>query len=299
MKTKTDICITDYDLLDWQEMFDYGEFAYCIVGNEICPDTGRPHKQGFIQFKKNTTFNKIKKLPFWPNHLHFDWRRKSVEVNIKYCRKDGDWEEFGEPNFGSQGKRTDLEEIAQRIKEGASLLQISFDYPGQWMRYSSGIKSLYTNWQILNAPEWRDIDVTIYVGRSGSGKTSKVSMKDTFIVNMENKQEFMFDGYMGEKTILLDDFYGQIKYHYMLRILDGYQLPLNIKNGKSTALWTKVFITSNQTPSLWYSQGLRSLKRRITNLYEVIEGNTKLLSLATKKNYETDTESEDDSSDTE
>lgn len=297
MKTKTDVCITDYELLDWEEMFEFGEFSYCIMGNEICPDTSRPHIQGFIQFKNDMTWKKIKDLPFWSTKTHVEWRKKTVQNNIDYCKKDGDWKEWGTPCMGHQGMRSDLDEITEEIKKGKSLLEISFNFPAQWIRYSNGIKSLYSNWIILNGPEWRDITTTIYVGESGAGKTRKVPKKDTFIVNMENKSEFIFDGYLGQKTILIDDFYGQIKYHYMLRILDGYELPLNIKNGKMIALWENVFITSNVTPTLWYSSGLRSLKRRINNLYEVREGNTIPLSLETKKSYEIES-SDEESSDT-
>ena len=37
-----------------------------------------------------------------------------------------------------------------------------------------------------------------------------------------NNGSLWFDGYRGQKTILLDDFYGWIKYHTLLQITDGY-----------------------------------------------------------------------------
>ena len=136
--------------------------------------------------------------------------------------------------------------------------------------------------------EYRNILCNVYVGPSGSGKSKIVReiYKDIFTVNTQNRQEFLFNNYNGEKTILFDDFYGGVSYHYMLAILDGYRLPLNIKNGDTVAMWDTVIFTSNKCPELWWENGLRNVKRRITNLWEVREGNTKPLSLETQKKWE-------------
>lgn len=295
------MAITDFELLDWGEIYERGELQYVIMGEEICPDTERSHFQGFLQFKNETTLREFKNMI--SKKTHIEWRVGTVEQNINYCKglckkkdfKENKWEEWGRPSLGKQGFRTDLESVMDSIKDGMGLVEISLEYPGQWVRYSNGIKGLWHNHLLSNAPTWRDVITTVYVGRQEAGKTILISNDDLFRVNCENKQEFLFDGYMGEGTILLDDFYGQIKYHYMLRILDGYPLPLNIKNGRTTAVWNKIFITSNQTPALWYSAGLKSLRRRINFLYEVRKGNTELFSLGIKekKNYETDDEDSD------
>lgn len=284
MKNNNDICFTDFDLSNlWENKFDENDMHYLLIGREICPETDRPHIQGFVQFVNDLSIREFKKK--YSSSAHLEWRKGTVQENLDYCKKEDDWTEFGIPRHGKQGKRSDWDSCHKDIKNGMKLGDIMINYCNLWLRYSNGIKSIYFNYKQMNAPKIRNIRVVCYVGVSGSGKTSRVPIDDTFWVNLDNKKEFLFDGYMGEKVILLDDFDGQISYNYMLRILDRYTLPLNIKNGRMMAEWEEVYITSNVTPELWYPRGARALKRRITLLEEVIEGNTKPLSLDKKINY--------------
>ena len=59
-------------------------------------------------------------------------------------------------------------------------------------------------------------------------------------------------GYMGEKTVLIDDFYGQIPFAELLNILDGHRLQLNVKGSHAYAAFDTVIITSNESPLDWY-----------------------------------------------
>ena len=73
-----------------------------------------------------------------------------------------------------------------------------------------------------------------------------------------------WDGYMGEKTLIIDDFDGWISHNRMLGLLDGYQCRLAIKGGFTYARWTKVIITSNKRPESWYDGVItEALKRRL------------------------------------
>jgi len=69
---------------------------------------------------------------------------------------------------------------------------------------------------------------------------------------MNPEDTFPFDGYEGQKEILIDDFYGNIKLNFLLKILDGHKLRINIKGGHRYALWNKVYITSNTQVDEWY-----------------------------------------------
>jgi hypothetical protein len=110
----------------------------------------------------------------------------------------------------------------------------------------------------------RDVRVEVFWGGAGTGKTREVMLRDggAFFVNAGDT--FPFDGYGGEKTICLDDFYGGLPYHYLLRVLHGWQLRIPVKGSHRYARWTRVFITSNKPPEQWYQQGMTdALKRRI------------------------------------
>lgn len=61
---------------------------YYVMGNEICPNTQRPHVQGFIQ-----THDKIRPEERWGTRTtHWEKTKKTNEQNYMYCRKirDGD-----------------------------------------------------------------------------------------------------------------------------------------------------------------------------------------------------------------
>ena len=61
-----------------------------------------------------------------------------------------------------------------------------------------------------------------------------------------------FDGYNGDKTLLLDELRGNIKLSYLLQILDPYPLKVEVKGGTVNAEWDRVFITTNTPPEKWY-----------------------------------------------
>jgi hypothetical protein len=112
---------------------------------------------------------------------------------------------------------------------------------------------------------FRQVEVIVHWGDAGTGKTKKPYEEGAFI--FDDYDNGWWDGYDGESVICLDDFYGGIKYSYLLRLLDGYQCRLKIKGGFTYAQWSKVYITSNKKPSEWYAQGMtNALGRRITDV---------------------------------
>jgi len=58
---------------------------YMIFGREICPSTGTPHLQGFVQFKSKRSFLVVKCLLPWGTHI--EKARESAFVNAQYCKK--------------------------------------------------------------------------------------------------------------------------------------------------------------------------------------------------------------------
>lgn len=52
--------------------------------------------------------------------------------------------------------------------------------------------------------------------------------------------------------MVLDDFYGWLKYDEMLRLMDRYPMLVQTKGGQATFLAKKLLITSNTLPASWY-----------------------------------------------
>jgi len=80
----------DFEHLD--ELNHQGHFKYLIYGKEICPTTGTPHLQGFLQLKKKQRFTGLKKLLGSKYHLD---PADYPELAAEYCKKDGEYIEFG------------------------------------------------------------------------------------------------------------------------------------------------------------------------------------------------------------
>lgn len=88
-------------------------FRYLIFGRETGA-SGTPHLQGFCIFPTPKRLRAVRSL--LSARVHVERARGTSQQARDYCKKDGDYEEFGE--FPSQaGRRNDLESIIQWADE--------------------------------------------------------------------------------------------------------------------------------------------------------------------------------------
>lgn len=86
---------------------------FLVFGREIGA-TGTPHLQGFIIFKDQLRFNRVQEL--LPGcHLSV---ARTVQQAAEYCRKDGDFEEFGTIPVDTSGKRSDIDRFKEAVENG-------------------------------------------------------------------------------------------------------------------------------------------------------------------------------------
>lgn len=237
---------------------------YLVIGKEI-GESKTPHLQGYCELTKKISFGKLKKL--LPT-AHIERRMGSAQQAATYCKKDDDYYESGE--ISKQGKRTDLANVYDAIKNGSSNTEIADEYPSTYMRHYKAVDRVRFDQARLDK-EFEKINVTVYIGESGTGKTRKAYTEDPNLYRLvPSENTLWFDGYEGQETLLIDDFYGSIKYGYLLQLLDGYKFQLPIKGGFTWKQWKHVIITSNNPPGTWYHQGLTdALKRRLTEIVVV------------------------------
>ena len=117
------------------------------------------------------------------------------------------------------------------------------------------------------------MEVSIYYGATGTGKTRLAYESSDSVYKWNVDTPEWWDGYDGERTLLIDEFYGQLKPSRMLQLLDGYTCRLPVKGGFTYANWDKVYITSNAHPDCWYGelvpQAVKdALHRRYTEIRE-------------------------------
>lgn len=241
---------------------------YMIYQREKCPDTGKLHWQGYIELTKPMRLAAVKQILQDPS-VHIEPRKGTQEEAIAYCKKEASRDsppvEIGTPT--KQGRRTDLAEAAKLRKS-----QIIQDYPEIYIKYAKGINELEMIRQKTEQKLRLDIKVIALIGKAGSGKTRFVydnhPLTDIYKLNTNSNGTLWFDGYTDESVLLIDDFYGWIKYTDLLTILDIYPYRCQVKGSYCYAAWKTIYITSNYGVDRWYSSifDIEALKRRITEI---------------------------------
>lgn len=116
------------------------QVEYLCFGRET-GDAGTPHLQGYTIFAREIRFTTVKNI-LGTQRLHLEASRGSPTQNRDYCKKDGNFEEFGACPEQTQGRRTDLDrffEWADRHVEEhgttVSTPQAAREYPQVITRY--------------------------------------------------------------------------------------------------------------------------------------------------------------------
>lgn len=245
--------------------FDKDIVRYCIYQREISPETKREHFQGYIEFFNDQRVGQVKTVL---GECHCEPRKGTREQARKYCRKlataiSGTQVEFGvwRENIAHKRKLCDM------LKSNMSLDDIITESPISYVRCHRGLERLFSLRTAKIAKRYRKVEVLVFWGPTGSGKTRRAAEEpDHFFMPLGEK--FWFDGYQGEKCLIIDDFRGEIKYSFLLRLLHGHECQVPIKGGFVWAQWTKVIITSNLEPKGWYPKQshIDPLMRRITEV---------------------------------
>jgi len=216
--------------------------TYAIVGREV-GESGTPHLQGYVYFKNAKTLSsvikKIKKAG--KKSAHVTIANGSASQNRTYCSKDEDFEEWG--TLPKQGKRSDLTDCKAILDAGGCLKDIADKHFGDYVRYGRGFKDYKALLDKERTKDFRAVEVIFITGPTGCGKTRLAMEEASF--KIQGDQLRWWDGYEGDKCILIDEYANNVNITQLLSLLDGYQLRLDIKGGFTYAAWTKVFITSN------------------------------------------------------
>ena len=108
---------------------------YAVYGREVAPSTNTPHLQGFVVFQKRYRLGGVKDL-FQPYGPHLEPARGTSQEASTYCKKDGDYEEFG--SLPAQGQRNDFAEFKQWVlaqPSSPSSALVAQEYPNIWLKY--------------------------------------------------------------------------------------------------------------------------------------------------------------------
>ena len=232
---------------------EWPDVAYCVWQVETCPETGKLHYQGYVEFVGQ------KRIEWMHSNLpgletaHFEQRMGSQSQAKEYCRKedtrsDGPWE-WGECR--EQGKRSDLEDVKRRLEKRDPEGDIASDHFGSWIRYH---KSFTEFKRLKNLEEKRDwtMHAELYIGPSGCGKTQAVKAKYPDAYWKPHGK--WWDGYFGQEVTIVDEMYGhRFAFTELLNLLDSGPMQIEFKGGFRQFTSKKIVFTTNQEPELWYN----------------------------------------------
>lgn len=250
-------------------VFEPDWMQFLVYQKEV-GESGTPHFQGYLELTKAMRFSSLKKK--WPT-AHFEERAGTQIQAIVYATKedtrvDGPWQ-FGEKK--AQGHRSDIEALVTAARIGVAKKQAVVSMPATYVKYFKA----YSHIQMLFRPDPNPTPVTVtaIIGRPGTGKTRFV--KDNYPDHWQTplQKEMWFDGYDGQKIVLLDDFVGQMPLSLLLQLLDRYIVQVPVKGGFVWWNPEKIFVTSNYPPDKWYDfetkhgkVSLDALIRRFTEI---------------------------------
>lgn len=296
----TNWIITDYSL-NVEKYLDLIQrepnVRYCVWQKERCPKTGRDHIQAFIQLKVKKTMTFVKSLVGDNPHLEkakkvkcddncklaqADWEAGKDTEHAPcvrhycckvYTRTEGPWE-IGE--HAPAGTRSDLLEVQDAIKAGATYETIADDYFDVTARHSKFFKEYIS----MKAPRrnW-EMEIWVFYGPTGQGKTKAIYDlvgygKDVFEV--KDDKNYPFTGYDAQEKIIWDEFSGSsCDIKYLLRIMDRYPLQVRGLHAYYEFVGKRLIISSNIAPWDWYTKAnvehVKALARRLTEFGKIIE----------------------------
>jgi len=200
--------------------------SYVIFGKETCPDTGRPHLQGYLQCKGKPRRRTLKES-FGPSlvTMHLQRAKGTWQQNYTYCTKEGDWIEKGVPDkdLGKKGKRKDLDRAKELLDKDVTEWEFAQEAFGAWARYPNLFgrykrlkpKEVVIDYELGDFPldtieELQHLVMTkgsvIIWGPAGTGKThlakALLAGKALFVSHMDQLKEFDNKRHSG---IIFDD----------------------------------------------------------------------------------------------
>ncbi len=235
----------------------WDNILYCCMCDEI-GEQGTLHTHLYFIAKNPLYFNSVKKT--FPT-AHIEEAVGSSEENRAYIRKEGKWEEtekectnlketfeeFGSMPVAGQGRRNDLANLYQMLKDGYSNVEILEVNPDNILNLQqidkARLEILYDKYR-----NERRVNLScIYVyGSSGVGKSRNILDEhgDSNVYRVTDYKH-PFDSYTGENVLVLEEFRSDLTIGSMLNYLDIYPLQLPARYNNRQACYNYVYIVSN------------------------------------------------------
>lgn len=255
-------------------------FSYICGAPEICPESGRPHIQGYLELLtphfKHTLHQVARDYDI---HFALIMCNGTAEHNITYCMGpyddhkgkvkpiNPDFWDIGEAKIGTQGKRTDINTIRKAVAEGATTRQI-LEMANSYQSFRFGELLIQFRKQTKRTPP----KVFWFWGPAGTGKTTKATTfcaemgLDYLRVVQKDNADFM-NGFTDQQAVIFDDIRTHtFEFNMLLGLLDEHELVVNVKGSHRAWRPDWIFITAPMPPEQMFEDFVGNKTDNITQL---------------------------------
>lgn len=248
-------CLTLNNYSESEEMSfkNLPSVKYICYGREGNGVGRTPHLQAYVELDKSkrwtvSTLRKhIEKHQFPdPCRWHIEVARGTPDQNVAYCKKEGQFFESGVRM--RQGKRSDLDEVTDIVRGGASMLDVARECPAAFIKYHCGIQKLITT--LSNT--CRDSPTLGYWchGPTGSGKSRWAHSLSPGSTYVKEAATPWFCGYRNQETVVIDDYRpnAELNFSFLLRLVDRYPLLVRLKGVDSVQFNSRRVVVTSPVP---------------------------------------------------
>jgi len=232
----------DIDLLETHFLID--AVRYLVFGKESGAE-GTPHLQGYVEYENQRTHKQVNKLI--PG-AYVAYRRGTAAQAAEYCKKDGDFVEFGtisDSDTDKNGKaKAAYGEIVKHAEAG-DLSWVKENYPKVYLQWKPRLEDIsIPNTAIIEGElqnEW-------WVGATGTGKSK--ALWERYPVHFQKELNKWWCGYRGEEIVAIEEWSPKNECTgSQLKIwADRYPFTGQIKGGSLKKLRPqKIIVLSNYT----------------------------------------------------
>lgn len=246
---------TGWDDVDLEKL--QNETIYLVYGKEKGTQEQTVHYQGFCRFAHPVTFKRIKDiLP----RAHIEAQKGSCQQAADYCKKDGDFLEYGELPTKRNSKEM-WKWVIEQAEKG-NIEAIKDEYPAIYFRYLERIKSIrLRRGGVMPGPllhEW-------WVGPTGTGKSR--TLWRLYPDHYAKELNKWWDGYQDEDVVAIEEWCpkNECTASFLKIWADRYPFPAQIKGGSLKKIRPKkIIVLSNYTIDQCFpnSEDHEPIKRR-------------------------------------
>lgn len=244
MQRSRDWCFTINNPTGWDDAeIDklYQEANYVCYGIET-GESFTKHYQGFVMFSNPRTISGVKRIL---TRAHLEGRKGTVKQAINYCKKDGDFHEWGDPPVDKKTTKERWKWVIERAEQG-DIAAVKDEEPAIYLRYLSTLRGLKRRGHDVMDGE---LEHEWWWGKTGSGKSRYLHQE--YPDHYQKPLNKWWDGYEDEETVGIEEVHpgcGGWLSHFLKIWADRYPFTAEIKGGTLKHVRpAKIIVTSNYT----------------------------------------------------